>query len=424
MGYLGNPQDLIPAIHVGGTNGKGSVSASISSILASAGAKVGLTISPHLIRANERVVVDGLPIGDDMLASQALKVRNACRELGIKASMHEGLTAIAFLSFLECGVDLMVVEVGLGGRLDSSNILKKPVVSVITGIDYDHENILGDTLALIARQKAGIVKPGVPLVTGEMPAEALAEISEAAAQKASQHIVFNSDFGCSTDVPRGGACNGTGYYWERGSSEQLEYRPTLRGEHQIRNMAVAIRAARVAGASLEHCKRGVESVFWPARLERAEVRGRSVFIDAAHNPQGVRGAVDFIRSNNFSSIEIGFGVIKGKRWQEMIELLRPFVSKWRLLAPRAEKAVPTSEVAAYLSGIGISSIEYGDDYERFVNDALDENSPSNEVPLFILGSLYMVGYVREHLGLGEYRLWPDNRVERPLEILHGSSASY
>ena len=145
---LGNPQDSLPSIHIAGTNGKGSVSSAVSSILAASGYRVGLNTSPHLEQMNERLVVDGLSVSDEFLGEFAFAVRNAAQRALVELSFHEAITAIAFLGFREIGVEWMVMEVGLGGRLDASNVISRPAATAIVTIDYDHQAILGNTLAV------------------------------------------------------------------------------------------------------------------------------------------------------------------------------------------------------------------------------------------------------------------------------------
>ena len=172
LNYFGNPQDKVPSIHVGGTNGKGSVCVTTAAIIGAAGYRCGLATSPHLSRINERIVIDGHEVDDYSLSTLALELERSCVRKKETLTYHEALTAMSFLAFFENKVDWMVVEVGLGGTLDASNVISKPEISVITTIDFDHEDILGNSLRLIAREKAGIIKNGSRVVIGPMSAEA------------------------------------------------------------------------------------------------------------------------------------------------------------------------------------------------------------------------------------------------------------
>lgn len=400
---LGNPQDAIPTIHIAGTNGKGSVSSAVSSILGAAGYRVGLNVSPHLQSINERLVIDGLPVSDEFLGEFALEIRNAAARELVELSFHEAITALAFLSFRESGCEWAVMEVGLGGRLDASNVISRPAATAIVTIDYDHQAILGNTLGEIAREKAGIIKLGSPMICGNLPKEAANVIAKKAADI--QLMTFRRDYGARE---LDGADAGGFVYWDKnyrsGVGDLFHYSTLLPGAHQGHNMAVAIKLGLTVGMTPEVCKSGVEGAFWPARLERIDTMGRPFVLDCAHNTAGIKAFTSFLEANNLHRLDLTFGVLDTKNWQSMVQALKPYVQTWRLLRPDSERALPEELLRAELgvSGTGIRVLGYGGDYERCLRDAIDED---NGQPAFVTGSMYMVGKLREMLAVPTKPLW-------------------
>lgn len=402
---LGDPQDSLPTVHIAGTNGKGSVSAAVSSILAQSGYKVGLNTSPHLVKMNERIVLDGASCSDEVLGEFAVDVREAANRAVVELSFHEAITAISFLMFRELGLDWAVLEVGLGGRLDSSNVIKRPAATAIVTIDFDHQHILGDSLAKIAAEKAGIIKSGSPNVTGALTREALNVVNEKAASNL--HYRFGREFDCralsGSDVNRF-------EYWGKNfpiaPSVTFEFNSPLPGIHQGHNMAVAATLGLLVGMTPENCKKGIESVFWPARLESLSVGGRDFILDSAHNPAGIRAFIAFLTSRRHEKVDLTFGVLDTKNWQEMIHQLKPHVGCWRLLLPESQSAVPLelvqSEISKGVSGTEVRILRYGNDYEACVRDLMEEGDGQ---PAYVAGSMYMVGRVRGMLSPTSPVLW-------------------
>ena len=272
---LGHPERSLPVIHVAGTNGKGSVSAMLDAILRAAGWRVGLYTSPHLVNLGERVQVDRQMLREDELVAYARELRPlADRIAQVKAderpSFFEFMTAMALLQFTRKGCDIGVLETGLGGRLDATNIVV-PEVSVITSIGMDHCEYLGHELGLIAREKAGIIKPGRPVVMGRVPAEAEVVIRAVAAERGSPLVSVAEEFG----------------------GELGDYPATnLEGDYQRWNAATAWLAAKVLSAKWritdEIIARGLRQVDWPGRWQRVTVGGRLTILDASHNPEGAQ----------------------------------------------------------------------------------------------------------------------------------------
>jgi dihydrofolate synthase/folylpolyglutamate synthase len=279
----GRPDRAFASVLVAGTNGKGSTAAHLASILRASGLRVGLYTSPHLIRFNERIRVDGRAIADDPLEALLAEWWPRFEEEG--PSFFEAATALGFDHFARCGIDLAVVEVGLGGRLDATNILT-PRVSVITTISSDHTEILGDTLARIAVEKAGIVKPGGTLVCGVRKPAARATIEDVAAERGSRTLWLGRELRYAT---RAVSAEGT-ELWIRGPSMEGVVRTPLPGAHQARNAALAALAAEAAldgprPAIAAAIAAGIPATRWPARAQVLD-QDPPVLLDAAHNVEG------------------------------------------------------------------------------------------------------------------------------------------
>lgn len=403
LGRLGDPQDKVPTVHIAGTNGKGSVSAATASILGACGYRVGLNISPHLQKLNERIVIDGLSCSDEFLGEFAYAVRQAAGKEGVELSFHEAITAIAFLGLFEFGVEWSVIEVGLGGRLDASNVISRPAATAIVSISFDHQAILGDTLGKIAAEKAGIIKPGAPLVTGLLGKEADTVITKLAAGVS--HYKFGRDYDARVkNVDGATAIEFWGKDFMAGKGVTFDFTPTLAGVHQAHNLSVAASVGLVLGLPLERVKMGIESVFWPGRLESVSVSGLTLTFDCAHNPAGIESFISFLESRGLRDIDLTFGVLDTKNWQEMVQKLRPYVSTWRLVRPESERALPQEILLQELqvSGTGVRIESYGDDYERCLREIFSQNGSGQA---FITGSMYMVGRFREMLSVPERALW-------------------
>jgi dihydrofolate synthase/folylpolyglutamate synthase len=406
LARLDNPQDKVPTVHVAGTNGKGSVSAATASILGSCGYKVGMNISPHLEKINERFVIDGLSCSDEFIGEFAYAVRQAAHKDLVELSFHEAITALAFLGFHELGVDWSVIEVGLGGRLDASNVISRPAATAIVTISFDHQAILGDTLSLIAAEKAGIIKPGAPLITGNVGKEADLVISKAA--RGAQHYKMGRDF----DARVVGSLEERRIeYWGKefmaGKNITFNFSPQLLGLHQGHNLAVAATVGLVLGMPVDRVKQGIEGVFWPGRLEVADINGLEVFIDCAHNIAGIETFISFLESRGARNLDLTFGVLDTKNWQDMVKRLKPYVKTWRLLTPESDRALPLSELKDFLqvSGTGVRVELYGSDYERCLKDMFSQAETGSA---YITGSMYMVGKIRQMLSFPHRPLWVRN----------------
>jgi dihydrofolate synthase/folylpolyglutamate synthase len=401
---LDDPQDSYPTIHIAGTNGKGTVSSATAAVLAAAGNKVGLNTSPHLQDLNERIVINGLPIPMDAVGELAVDIRNAAAKDFLELSFHEAITAISFLAFRELGVDWAVIEVGLGGRLDASNVISRPAATAIVTIDFDHQHILGSTLGAIAAEKAGIIKPGVPHISGLLPFEAEQVVAQVARNV--KHYRFGSEFGTYNVASDSGRTFG---YWGKdfpGSDMvRMTVESSLEGKHQYHNLSVAATLGLVVGMPQSAVAQGLSSVYWPARMERSLVEGSDILMDCAHNPAGMRAFVSYLDTISAGGIDLTFGVLDTKNWQEMVRILSPYVSHWRLALPDSERALPLHQLEEEirLSCAGVRITIYGSDYDRLVNDLTRDSDGSCK---FITGSMYMIGKLRGLLGIPQKPLWP------------------
>lgn len=403
LSRLGNPQDKVPTVHIAGTNGKGSVSAATAAILGGCGYRVGMNISPHLERLNERIVLDGMPCSEEFMGEFAYGVRQASQRAQIELSFHEAITAVAFLGLWESGVEWSVIEVGLGGRLDASNVISRPAATVIVTISFDHQAILGNTLGQIAAEKAGIIKQGSPLIIGYLGKEAESVVSRMA-----QGVPFfkiGRDFDGREVTTEEGRCI---EYWGKdfplGKNITFNFKPGLAGAHQGHNLVVAATVGMVLGLPTDGVKRGLEGVFWPGRLEVVSVGGRELVLDCAHNPAGVETFISFLDSRQARGIDLTFGVLDTKNWEYMVSKLGPYVGTWRLLTPESERALPLGLLrdAIRVSCPEVRIEEYGIDYERCLKDVLSQSDGS---PAYVTGSMYMVGRLREMLSIPPRAIW-------------------
>jgi dihydrofolate synthase / folylpolyglutamate synthase len=363
---LGNPHRQLPCIHVAGTNGKGSVSAMLDSIGRAAGLRTGLYTSPHLVRFNERIQVSGQPITDEEVLAGLNVIREAISRSGCTPTFFEITTALGFLHFFTQRVDLAIMETGLGGRLDATNLIT-PLVSVITSIDLDHQKILGDSRDKIAREKAGIIKPGVPVVSIAQTADVRAVIDEVAASLSSP-VTYTTE--PITDLQIG-----------------------LAGSHQQLNAAVARDALAVAklGISSDALKTGLKSVFWPGRFQAL---GDRLTIDGAHNLAASQRLVETWRECYPGVLPtIVFGGLRDKDLDQMLSALAPIAARFFLVPvnnPRAE------EPANIRLPSGISGVVFPGMQEAV------ESAKKLAEPILVTGSLFLVGevlsWIQPHLG--------------------------
>ncbi len=388
LGLIGNPQDSLKAVHIAGTNGKGSVASMLSEILRTAGYLTGTYTSPHLISFTERIAVNGECITEEEVAelTEFIKERMDQEAQEKPLTFFDFTTALAFEYFRRKGVAIAVVETGLGGRLDSTNVLC-PLVAVITNVALDHQEYLGTTIREIAQEKAGVVKEHVPVVTGAK-GEPLDIIKAAAANTALYALDVNFTY----------KKKGEQLMWYRGIHMTYDDLSLgLRGDHQLFNAALALCALEVLGPAgfpvKEYAvRKGLASAQWPARLELLRKPGKPlVLIDGAHNPSGVGTLVEYLKNHFVNRKKIlVFGVMKDKDFKEMLRQLLPVVQQIILTRPEIERAALPSDVARYAPGALIAAS---------VKDAVDRaNALADEHDLIIItGSFYTVGEAKRLL---------------------------
>ncbi len=395
---LGHPERRFPSVLVAGTNGKGSTSATLASILMSAGYHTGLYTSPHLSRVNERVRVDGVEISDDDFAAYYFRVDDCARrlvgegELRGHPSFFETMTALAFLAFAEKPVDIAVLEVGMGGRLDATNIVE-PIVSVITDISIDHTEWLGSTIAEITREKAGILRKDGVLVTLPQHPEANQAIGEAAEDL---HVRGVS---AAAYVPGRKAADGNAYALTV-LGERIDVKSPLTGAHQQRNIALAIAAAvelrNYHGyiISTGHIADGIHRTQWPGRLERFAQLGRAdVLLDVAHNPAGawaLRSALSHLDPEPRTMTAV-FGCLRDKPIGEIAQILFPMFEEVVLVEVDSPRKASLTEMEAAARTTGAKVIAAQNPLDA-IEQAWAMTPDSGLV--VVTGSVYLVGAVR------------------------------
>jgi dihydrofolate synthase/folylpolyglutamate synthase len=404
---LGNPQNSFLSIHVAGTNGKGSVSAMLAEILRGHGLKTGLYTSPHLVRVEERVRIDGRMISSRRFRELLSRLRSVIDELMAAGRLvyhptyFEVVTALAFLEFSERQVDVAVLEVGMGGRFDATNIVR-PLVSVITTIAKDHQQHLGSTLRRIAFEKAGIIKPGVPVVSGARGGEALREIRRVARERnAPLTEVFGPGRALETRRTKGGY-----RFVYIGAAGRYDLTPGLAGRHQGANAATAIATTEVLSTSwrpFEKAKvlKGIRAARWEGRLETV-CRRPLVVLDGAHNIEGVAALAAYVKESIRRPVVLVFGAMKDKDVRAMTRVLFPIASTIVLTrVPYKRSATPEELMAAAPSFKGRVLLEPDTRKAVELALALSGRSPGTRTggtcppsPVVIAGSLFLIGEVK------------------------------
>ncbi len=357
---LGNPERTFRSILIAGTNGKGSVAKLLSAMIPDA----GLYTSPHLIRLNERI-----RIGDTEISDQELKAAfDKVKATGLGATYFEIVTAMAFLYFRD-RVKFAVLEVGLGGRLDATNIVDQDV-SVITSIGLDHQEFLGRTIEAIAAEKAGIIKSNEPVIAG--PSADLPAIRE----KAGPRLIR------AVDAEIAARPLGEGYF-ELDIGRHRNLRPRLAGRHQIENVAIAVRAAECLRIPEADIARGVNTAVWPGRLERI---GRFL-LDGAHNVAAARALAAFLREFHPEGLWVIFGAMADKQYEEMIAILKPHARQFIFTKPQSSRGKDPAD---------LQKIVPGSHAEPSIKDAIEFAQPASPAgsTILICGSLYLIGEAR------------------------------
>lgn len=387
----GRPQDSFRAIHVAGTNGKGATAKMIAAMCARAGLKTGLYVSPHLVSMRERISAGGREITAAELGRLSSRYRPLAEKHGL--TFFEFITGIAFVYFAERGIDTAVLETGLGGRFDATNVVERPLACVITDIAFDHEAVLGGTVRKIAFEKAGIIKPGCPAVCSAGDPDAVAVIAAAARRMKAPLFVLGRDFRCSA----------LGENW-RGGFQRVRYsgldssfdaKLSMMGTKQPANCGAALavmellsRKGLVRGA--KEASKALASVKWPGRLDARRIGSRTLLIDGAHNPGAVKALLEALGQSPWGGRKttLIFGMLRDKDYREAISLLSRAAGRVILTPVDSPRAASTAELAAewrkYLPESRIT--EAGSPEEAL-------RSVKNEKFAVAAGSLYLAGQI-------------------------------
>jgi dihydrofolate synthase/folylpolyglutamate synthase len=394
---LGNPQKKLKYVHVAGTNGKGSTVAYISKILMEAGYCVGIYTSPFLQRFTERIKINDEEIKEaeigDLVEAIKTAVENMPESKETGLTEFDLITAMAFLHCAKNGCDIVVLEVGLGGRLDSTNIIDSPEAAVITTISYDHMEVLGDTLTKIASEKAGIIKDGCEVVLYPQEKEVETRIRQICKErKANLHPLDLSEL-----IPISYGIAGQSFDF----NQYKDLRIRLLGDYQLGNAAVAVRTAEILNSrgyviTKDHIYQGLLNTKWAGRLEL--IRSNPfLLIDGAHNTQGVNSLRDclmkYFPDKSFIFI---VGVLADKDYPAMMEIIAPIAKSFITITPPSPRALAARELAAFLGKYGKEAISFDkvEDALRYCDSQLGKDE-------FVcaFGSLYYIGNIRDYYGL-------------------------
>lgn len=386
-GALGHPERSFTSITVAGTNGKGSVTALVDAALRRAGHHSARYTSPHLERLEERFVIDGAEIAPWRLDASIERIRDTAARLVADGAVEatptffECTTAVAYDLFRQAGVEIAVLEVGLGGRLDATNVVS-PIAAAIVSIDFDHEQLLGTTLAAIAGEKAGIIKSAIPVVCGPMAPEALAVIERVCTERGATLVRAWTD---------------------PALADRIAALPlALPGAHQRTNAAVAWRLLEEVnrlGVPVDEAsiRAAVTEAHWPGRLEAFEYVGVHVLIDAAHNPAGSRALASYLAEAQPGGITLVFGAMRDKAVDRMLAALAPVTRVvWCTTAPNP-RAMPAAELVALARAAGLDAHEASDP-----GDALDRACADGRT-VVVAGSIFLIGALRGRLARGILR---------------------
>jgi len=416
LAALGNPHRTFPSLLIAGTNGKGSTASTLTSILTASGLRAGLYTSPHLSRPNERIRIDGVEISDDEFAESFFRVRSTAQKLvedgklAQPPSFFEMLTAMAFLHFAEPAIDIAVLEVGMGGRLDATNIVD-PLISIITDISLDHQEWLGPTITDIAREKAGILRRGGTLVTLPQHPEAshvIGEVATSLSMLGVSAVPFLPIAERAAQLAPESSTH-TSYMLEV-LGKDIEIESPLRGAHQHRNIALAIAAAVELAIShgfpitAKSIAEGVRNTRWPARLERLITPSREGaaptewLLDVAHNPAGAwalrAGLREMLPDQQLGTLI--FSCLRDKPVLEMAQILFPVFERVIFAPIYSSRATPMRDLLAAASATGTPAFS-ASSVGQAIDLAIEHAGQRQAAPIVVSGSVYLVGDVRARL---------------------------
>jgi len=403
LARLGHPERTFRSAHIAGTNGKGSVTAMVDTVLRYAGHRSARYTSPHLVDLSERFVVDGCAVDASAMRAAARDVRDAIEALRADGTLQaaptffEATTALAFELFRRAAVDVGVIEVGLGGRLDSTNVIE-PDVTAITSIEFDHQQYLGSTLDAIAAEKAGIIKRGVPVVVGDLGPEAMAVIEGIARDRNAPIVRARDGVSVSSSTVGHGSANVFDL-----RTPAHDYGPltlSLRGEHQVANAIVAVRLleqldGRGVRVPAKAIREGLARVSWPGRLDHRNLPGgRELILDAAHNPAGAAALASYLTNIGGERPVLVFGAMRDKDVHGMLGVLLPTVSRMLVTRASNSRSADPEVLAADARAIAPSlSIEVAASPADAMTAAWSYSSR-----VVVAGSIFLLGDVFKEIG--------------------------
>ncbi|HKF66910.1 MAG TPA: folylpolyglutamate synthase/dihydrofolate synthase family protein [Vicinamibacterales bacterium] len=403
LARLGHPERAFRSVHIAGTNGKGSVTAMVETVLRCAGHRSARYTSPHLVDLTERFVIDGRAVDAGAMRAAARDVRDAIEALRADGTLQaaptffEATTALAFELFRRAAVEVAVIEVGLGGRLDSTNVID-PVVTAITSIDFDHQQYLGSTLDAIAGEKAGIIKAGVPVVVGDLRPEAMAAIEAVARER--QASIVPARQGVTTSPATSGTASANTFDLRTPARDYGTLTLSLRGDHQVANAIVAVRLLeqldqRGVGVPAGAIREGLARVSWPGRLDhRSLPGGRELILDAAHNPAGAAALASYLRNIGGQRPVLVFGAMRDKDVHGMLSALLPTVSRMIVTRASNSRSADPETLAAEARTIAPSlRIEVVPTPAEAVSAAWSASSR-----VVVAGSIFLLGDVFAEIG--------------------------
>lgn len=385
---VGNPQNSFNTIHVAGTNGKGSIASALSTILHKAGYKVGLYTSPHLVRFNERICINTHPVSDENVVNAYQAVRNADHG-SREPTFFEFTTAMAFYEFGRHDIDWAVVETGMGGRLDATNIIT-PALTIITNISLEHKLYLGNTISEITREKGGIIKEKTPVVTGVTQKNAISVLTAIAKSQSAPFYRFGDAFRVRRNRNTTFNYFGIDHVWRH-------VQPGLIGKHQVDNAALVLAACELLNKNnlnltLKNIKDGLEQNRWPGRLEIVST-SPLIFLDGAHNLIAARHLARYLSENlSDRNITLLIGILDDKPYKSMLKNLLPLCRKVILTRPKIDRALAPEKLYPVAQKI-ISDIHVIPDVDKAIIHAIEHASPKDAI--CIAGSLYVVGEAKE-----------------------------
>ncbi len=380
--YLGNPEDRLKFIHVAGTNGKGSFCAMLSAVLQNAGYKVGTYTSPFILEFNERILVNGKMISNDDLCRLCEKVKPYCDSTDDSPTEFEVITALAFEHFKNEKCDIVILECGMGGRFDATNIIKTPVLSVITGIDFDHQNFLGDTIEQIAYEKAGIIKKNTPCIWCGDKAHTV--ISNTAKSVGAELYTPNKK---GLHIK---SCDLSGTRFDYGAYKDIQI--NLLGTYQPYNAINVLTACDVLKTmdfkiDSDSISKGLKTVKWQARFEKLDDNPLIIF-DGAHNPQGITASIEGVKKYfGDKKVNILSGVMADKDYTFMVKKISEIANNIYCVTPNNPRALSSDKYCDTFKALHLNSLCF-DSIEAGLCKAISD-SKKDSVPLIILGSLYL-----------------------------------